>query len=310
MNVLTVLEEINILFNRKKTIENLISLITVCDLQSKGQLPSGASKMPVYDMMYCNKEAIGKMVLKNEFNMIKYLQDDKYIVKLYNTFDNFEKLNFIKPTFQSALLCNFIIMEKLNPIHLYRIYVNSEKEINEYSFNKSDEDIYTIETYIITKRKLIIMLQIANIIKYIHSKKILYGDIKQENMGYDNNGKIKFYDFGESTKITNTEKISSYELPQQQVEIIALDKLFIDIISEKMIFAPGREYNTNYLVLSVDEYVWIKSKLYFTDNYNNNYINDIYLLDKLILKDTDYQTVFNNIITFLETSINSNNFEN
>jgi len=61
----------------------------------------------------------------------------------------------------------------------------------------------SFETGLTEKDTFYIFKQITSVIKYLHSKNIVHGDIKLENILYDKkNKKILLIDFGSSTKIT------------------------------------------------------------------------------------------------------------
>lgn len=46
------------------------------------------------------------------------------------------------------------------------------------------------------QERLVISYDLANVFRYIHSKRIVYRDIKPENIGFDVRGDVKLFDFG------------------------------------------------------------------------------------------------------------------
>ena len=51
-----------------------------------------------------------------------------------------------------------------------------------------------------------IAIPIAEAMKYLHSKNVIYRDLKPSNVGFDQNGTIKLFDFGLAREITDPGK--------------------------------------------------------------------------------------------------------
>ena len=118
-----------------------------------------------------NKLLIAKKKLSNE---IKYLKSLKHI-NIVEMHHHFIVNDYI-----------FIILEYINGLDLYE-HINNGKKFNE-------KDIQNI------------LKQVFSALSYIHSKSIVHGDIKLENiiLNYDNS--VKLIDFEFSHNINNTQK--------------------------------------------------------------------------------------------------------
>ena len=99
---------------------------------------------------------------KNEIDCLKKLTDSDYIVKFYENgyVDNKE----------------YIIMELFDGYELYSWIKNNE------TFSE--------------KHSTLVIKQVLNAIKYLHSKSIVHRDIKPENILLNKSGKLKLIDFG------------------------------------------------------------------------------------------------------------------
>jgi serine/threonine protein kinase len=89
----------------------------------------------------------------------------------------------------------FIIMDRLYDTLDKRIKQWNERystcKGNFFGFGADKDALYQL-----TVERLIVAYDLAAALAYIHQNKIIYRDIKQENIGFDVRGDVKIFDFG------------------------------------------------------------------------------------------------------------------
>lgn len=195
-----------------------------------------------------------KNIIYYEYLLLKQFNDSNYIVKLYN---NNKQYYTKKDDFA------FIITEIL--------YENLKEKKMKYTFNI--EEIKYIG------------IQIINCIKYIHSKKYLYLDLKPENIMFinDNSNIIKLIDFNCCNKYINC--LSEF-----------YDNTLIKGPIGNMIFS-SININKSYSGVRIDD---IESVLWIL----------LYLLDDDIIINIKKMKTDNKIIKLKESFIVNNKFSN
>ena len=136
----------------------------------------------VYCVKILSKRDIFEQKLINQINKeisIMYNINHPYSIKLYNHFEDNDKL--------------YLIMEPASNGNLYSFIENNKNQKI-----KSNETI----------KKIII--QTIEIIKYLHSLNIIYRDIKPENLLLDKDNNIKLCDYGWATYITPGKFLTVY----------------------------------------------------------------------------------------------------
>jgi len=132
----------------------------------------------VYCVKILSKRDIFEQKLINQINKeisIMYNINHPYSVKLVNHFEDNEKL--------------YLIME----LALYNLIQNNIKE--------------KVKNMVLIKK---LIVQSIEIIKYLHSKNIVYRDIKPENLLLDNDYNIKLCDYGWATYFTPGKFLTVY----------------------------------------------------------------------------------------------------
>jgi serine/threonine protein kinase len=283
------------------------------------EIPIGASFMRVYTGFYDCNAVIIKMCYKNESSIAQILQNDDnlYVVKLFNIYDYcaikyFDTKDIIEEFEKTTN--NYIIIEKLQPLKLYLDYTYKPIRLypyilHEFNLQYNTEHIEIIRIYI-TKDLINTLIKCTSIIQYLHSKKIFHGDLKQENMGTDENGNFKIFDFGESkiydfgeSKINRGEsKINrgQYEQHPFQNDILALGKLLINILTNRNVFVVGRHYRYDRDPLLERHFTILFEKLVI----NNCAITE-FLKRMLNINIKEYDdTILNLLLCYLKSLVN------
>jgi serine/threonine protein kinase len=136
----------------------------------------------VYCVKILSKRDIFEQKLINQINKeisIMYNINHPYSVKLVNHFEDNEKL--------------YLIMELAPNGNLYNLIQNNIKE--------------KVKNMALIKK---LIVQSIEIIKYLHSKNIVYRDIKPENLLLDNDYNIKLCDYGWATYFTPGKFLTVY----------------------------------------------------------------------------------------------------
>ena len=136
----------------------------------------------VYCIKIMTKRDIFEQKLINQINKeigIMYNINHPYSVKLYNHFEDNEKL--------------YLIMELASNGNLYNFIQNNKNQ--------------KIKTKEMLKK---IIIQVIEIIKYLHSLDIIYRDIKPENILLDKDYNVKLCDYGWASYLSKGQFCSAY----------------------------------------------------------------------------------------------------
>ena len=136
----------------------------------------------VYCIKMMTKRDIFEQSLINQINKeigIMYNINHPYSVKLYNHFEDNEKL--------------YLIMELASNGNLYNFIQNNKNQ--------------KIKTKEMIKK---IIIQVIEIIKYLHSLDIIYRDIKPENILLDKDYNVKLCDYGWASYLSKGQFCSAY----------------------------------------------------------------------------------------------------
>ena len=151
----------------------------------------------VYCIKMMNKRDIYEQNLINQINKeisIMYNLNHPYSIKLYNHFEDNDKI--------------YLIMELATNGNLYN-YIQSKK-------HQKNKNIDVIKK---------IIIQTIEIIKYLHSSNIIYRDIKPENILLDKDFNIKLCDYGWASYFTPGHSLNVYCGTPEYVSPEVLKKL-------------------------------------------------------------------------------------
>ncbi|MCF7900118.1 protein kinase [Candidatus Babeliales bacterium] len=241
----------------------------------------GASYKLVFYGSYGGKPSIVKITSNDELKITLDVQNEKdlFVVKLYESSDISSLVGYkgslISEKFFSKAY-KVLVMEQLETVSSWYT-LDGAKELSFDDIKQWEE----IEASV-TEEKKKIVLDCALAFNYLHSKEIAHRDIKQENMGYDKQGRLKIFDFGESEQDNGLLDYYTghYDLTYIQDDIIALGKLFINILTGKYIFAPGRHYNAHRFGLDQKELFDIFDKIKIDDKELKGFIKTMLHVEK------------------------------
>jgi hypothetical protein len=194
------------------------------------EIVGGASRWPVWDGTLSGKPVIYKLMSKFEYKMLTNVQSIGVVKVLYKT-KNYklpEKIDRV------GIL---VAMEKLDNIKLHPDYNTGQALYTKYSFMHTVEKGVLLNMHFFDSNNL---RRLLNTIVEINNKGILWGDLKQENIGVDKDGHLKIFDFSESRTIGRHSKIKGFE--DKHFDILAYGKLLYNIITQNYAFHPGQHY--------------------------------------------------------------------
>jgi len=154
-------------------------------------------------------------------------------------------------------------------IYDYGIYENLPFIVNEFVKDQTLRDVIDFKKGLSPKETCLIMLQVCDAVKYLHSKKIIHRDLKPQNMFYGVDGTVKLGDFGisivigsklnvyENKNIIGTVQYLAPELirkekPSFQTDIFALGICIFEMITGSVPFDSEETKNIVELLLKKD----------------------------------------------------------
>jgi serine/threonine protein kinase len=257
----------------------------------------GASYNPVFYGSYDGKQSIVKITSDDELKITLDVQNEKdlFVVKLYGSSDVASLVGYkgslVSENFFSKPY-KVLVMEQLQIVSSW-YKLDGAKELSFHDIKQWEE----IEASALEEKNKI-LLDCALAFNYLHSKEIAHRDIKQENMGYDKHGRLKVFDFGEAVQDNGSLDYYTghYSLTYIQDDIIALGKLFINILTGKYIFAPGRHYSAHRFGLDQKELFDIFDKI----KIDNKELKEFIKIMLHVEKETFDHSILIKIINYLK----------
>lgn len=138
--------------------------------------------------------------------------DNKYIVKLRGISDG--KVATTAGGFEEREI--FVIMDQLEDTLDRRIYQTWKVDQEAHSgvmnsLTRVSQDFQKKRLEALTER-LKVALEVAEAMQYLHAWKVVYRDLKPQNVGFDKDGVLKLYDFGLATELKHPPENGKYEL--------------------------------------------------------------------------------------------------
>ena len=213
-------------------------------------ITSGASGCSVFHGKMGGRNVIIKLVGKSEAKLISRLQDSNYVVKL-----------LCHTQVEDQDDHHAIVMEELRPVKFYEEGFPTFEY--RYHYRYKEMEVKKID---LTNDALSALVECAKIVDYLHKKNICYNDLKIGNLGYDQNNKLKIYDFGFSVQNLDNEKRQGlYNLHPKQNDILALGKMFLNILSKEQLLCVGRHYQSHRVEWKQENFAFLLEKLEISD---------------------------------------------
>jgi len=163
--------------------------------------------LKIFDKVYLyQNDLIDKILL--EKNILSSFQDEKFLCHMKFYFTTVNKLVFVLPFYPGGDLFNFLQ--------------------NHGPFDESTTAFY--------------ITQIAYIISFLHSKNIIYRDVKPENFMINENGYLVLIDFGSCT------------ISEEKTELHSSFCGSIDYVSPEMITGEGHNFMTDWWSVGILTY--------------------------------------------------------
>jgi serine/threonine protein kinase len=228
------------------------------DIILSDRIVGGASHEPVWNGSLRGNPVIYKLMNKSEYNILMKVQGNGVVRVLYKI-ENYEL-----PEGVGVL----VAMEKLDTIKLHPDYNTGSALDTKYSLEERVKKGVLLNMHSFDFNNL---RRLLNTIVEINNMGILWGDLKQENMGLDNDGNLRIFDFSESRTIRS-------DFENKHLEIIAYGKLLYNIITQNFAFHPGRHYRGG-RTLSSDEFLQVIDMIQDIDSISKNALQKCFLLN-------------------------------
>ena len=145
-------------------------------------------------------------------------------------------------------------------------------------------------------QKLDYLLQLANVIEYLHSNNLMHRDLKTDNIMIDHNGNLKLIDFGialnDKKKMINMDSPDYSLTPNYMAPEIAFQAQESDSEeeeeNEEMNIIKFNKINNNIDNNKISETYNNKMKNDLLNNNNNNNKNNLFLINTSELKNVNY----------------------
>ena len=228
------------------------------DIILSDRIVGGASHEPVWNGSLRGNPVIYKLMNKSEYNILMKVQGNGVVRVLYKI-ENYEL-----PEGVGVL----VAMEKLDTIKLHPDYNTGQALDTKYSLGERVKKGVLLNMHSFDFNNL---RRLLNTIVEINNMGILWGDLKQENMGLDKDGNLRIFDFSESRTISS-------DFENKHLEIIAYGKLLYNIITQNFAFHPGRHYRGG-RTLSSDEFLQVIDMIQDIDSISKNALQKCFLLN-------------------------------
>jgi hypothetical protein len=171
------------------------------DLVILGPIAGGLSRWPVFAATFNGAHAVAKLMGLREFKTVLDLQCEYVVRVLYETdaslhvYPNDAYGSPVKGEGGDRL----VVMEKLDPAGLYPTYstLGIEAPIDTaYLASKTDRKFDVVALSSQRRKHLTDLLRA---VAHLGDKGVVWGDLKEENMGIDSDGNLRIFDFGEAS---------------------------------------------------------------------------------------------------------------
>jgi hypothetical protein len=244
------------------------------DIILSDRIFGGASHEPVWNGSLRGNPVIYKLMNKHEYNILMKVQGIGVVRVLYKT-ENYKLPEEID------MVGILVAMEKLDTIKLHPDYNTGQALDTKYSLMIRVEKGVLLNMHSFDFNNL---RRLLNTIVEINNMGILWGDLKQENIGVDKDGNLRIFDFNESRTISRDLENKDFDilaygklLENKHFDILAYGKLLYNIITQNFAFNPGRHYRGR--DLTSDEFLQVIDMIQDIDSISKNALQKCFLLN-------------------------------
>lgn len=199
----------------------------------------------VWDATWNGQPAVAKAMGVKERGILKKVQDKPWVVRvLYET--PVAEYAFREGEHPKDLSATLVAMEKLQPANMHPSWQLGLEDLIDTSHSRSSRGDAKFQVHDPSARTRRMLLELLEAVAALSEVGLLWGDLKQENLGIDASGRLRIFDFGETSQISEDKR---------WMDIVAFGKLAYNVLARKMAFQPGRHYRTHRDSLTTAELV-------------------------------------------------------
>jgi hypothetical protein len=218
-------------------------------------ISGGCSKCPVFAATFDGAHAVAKIMrtFGPEFKAVRELQGPYVARVVYESPANLHAypVDANERPVDGESGDMLVGMEKLAPAGLYPTYTQGTDDLIDTAYTSMTDRQFDVVSLSTLRRQH--LTELLRAVVSLTDMGMLWGDLKEENLGIDSDGHLRIFDFGEVKRVSESNRA---------LDIVAYGKLLYNTLVQKLAFHPGRHYLGNgrgsldsaALVASVDRF--------------------------------------------------------